>query len=131
MNDIQKLNEEIIYTLHTIMPINEMAKLTGGIEVHNEDDNSKDKDELKFAHFHWNQVHFKLSRKIPKNATQLKKMIAFTKEQDKLDDHQLTQLCKILRSKPLKPVKTKFKTVYEQIIEVWETLNDREVDYID
>ena len=53
-------------------------------------------------------------------------MIAFSKERNKLDDYELTELCKILKSKPVKPRKTKFKTVYEQIIEVWETLNEND-----
>lgn len=130
-NNIKQLNEEILYEMHMTMPINEMARLTGDIEVHSEDDESQYANELKFAHFHWKGVHFRLSRNIPKNATQARKMIAFSKERNKLDDYELTELCKILKSKPVKPRKTKFKTVYEQIIEVWETLNERDADYID
>lgn len=130
-NNIKQLNEEILYEMHMTMPINEMARLTGDIEVHSEDDESQYANELKFAHFHWKGVHFRLSRNIPKNATQARKMIAFSKERNKLDDYELTELCKILKSKPVKPRKTKFKTVYEQIIEVWETLNEKDVDYID
>lgn len=130
-NNIKQLNEEILYEMHMTMPINELARLTGDIEVHSEDDESQYANELKFAHFHWKGVHFRLSRNIPKNATQARKMIAFSKERNKLDDYELTELCKILKSKPVKPRKTKFKTVYEQIIEVWETLNERDVDYID
>lgn len=129
--DKKQLNEDLLYELHLAMPINEMARLTGGIEVHNEDDDSACANELKFAHFHWKGVHFRLSRNIPKNATQARKMIAFSKEQNKLSDHELTELCKILRSKPVKPRKTNFKTVYDQIVEMWETLNERDVDYID
>lgn len=129
--DKKQLNEDLLYELHLAMPINEMARLTGGIEVHNEDDDSECANELKFAHFHWKGVHFRLSRNIPKNATQARKMIAFSKEQNKLSDHELTELCKILRSKPVKPNKNPFKTVYEQIIQIWETLNERDVDYID
>lgn len=130
-NNIKQLNEEILYEMHMTMPINEMARLTGDIEVHSEDDESQYANELKFVHFHWKGVHFRLSRNIPKNATQARKMIAFSKERNKLDDYELTELCKILKSKPVKPRKTKFKTVYEQIIEVWETLNERDADYID
>lgn len=129
--DKKQLNEDLLYELHLAMPINEIARLTGGIEVHNEDDDSEHANELKFAHFHWKGVHFRLSRNIPKNATQARKMIAFSKEQNKLSDHELTELCKILRSKPVKPRKTNFKTVYDQIVEMWETLNERDVDYID
>lgn len=116
---------------HLAMPINEMIRLTEGIEVHNEDDDNECANELKFAHFHWKGVHFRLSRSIPKNATQARKMIAFSKEQNKLSDHELTELCKILRSKPVKPRKTNFKTVHDQIVEIWETLNERDVDFID
>ena len=130
-NNIKQLNEEILYEMHMTMPINEMARLTGDIEVHSEDDESQYANELKFAHFHWKGVHFRLSRNIPKNATQARKMIAFSKERNKLDDYELTELCKILKSKPVKPRKNPFKTVYEQIINVWETLNERDVDYID
>lgn len=129
--DIKQLNEEIIYTVHTTMPINEMARLDGDIEVHNEDDSSMDIEELKFAHFHWNGVHFKFSRNIPKNATALRKTIAFSKEQTKLDDFELNQLVKILSMRPTRPKKTKAKTVYEAVIDIWELLNNREVDFID
>lgn len=122
---IQKLNEEL-------QPINEMAKLTGGIVVHNENDNSENIDQLKFAHFHWKGVHFKLSRHIPQNVSELRKMIAFpSKENFKLSDFELTELVNILKSKPVKPRKNSFRTVYQQIIEMWETLNERDVDYID
>lgn len=122
---IQKLNEEL-------QPINEMAKLTGGIVVHNENDNSENIDQLKFAHFHWKGVRFKLSRHIPKNVSELRKMIAFpSKENFKLSDFELTELVNILKSKPVKPRKNSFRTVYQQIIEMWETLNERDVDYID
>ena len=130
-NNIKQLNEEILYEMHMTMPINEMARLTGDIEVTSEDNNSEYVNELKFAHFHWKGVHFRLSKNMPKNVTQARKMIAFSKERNKLDDHELTELCKILESKPVKPRKNPFKTVYEQIIEVWETLNERDADYID
>lgn len=129
--DFKQINEELQYIYHTTMRITEMAKLTGDIIVHNEDDESLDNNELKFAHFHYNNIHFRLSRHIPKNATQARKMIAFSKEQSLINDHELTELCRILASKPVKPRKTHFKTVYEQIIEVWETLNDRDADFID
>lgn len=131
MTKAKQLNEDMLYEYHLAMPINEMATLTGGIEVHNEDDDSQCANELKFAHFHYKGVHFRLSRSCPKNATQARKMIAFTREQNKIQDHELTELCKILASRPVKPRKTPFKRVYDQIIDQWELLNDREVDYID
>lgn len=122
--------EDLYYTIESKY-INEMARLTGDIIVHNENDNSIKTDQLKFAHFHWKNIHFKLSRKMPKNATQLRKLIAFDKEQKLISDNELTQLVKILKSKPIKPKITPFKTVYEQIINIWETLNEREADFID
>lgn len=129
--DISKLNEELIYELHMATPINEMAELDGNIEVHSENDKSADMQELKFAHFHWNGVHFKFSRTLPKNASQLRKMIAFDREQNKVDDFELNKLAKILASKPTRPKKTSAKTVYEAVIDIWELLNERDVDYID
>lgn len=131
MDNFKQINEDLIYEYHLAMPINEMAKLTGDIEVHNENDNSPNADQLKFAHFHFRGVHFKLSRICPKNASQARKLIAFTKEQKKLTDKDLTDLCKILNGKPVKPRRTPYKTVYEQIIDIWETLNDRDADFID
>ena len=131
MKKAKELTEELLYNIHILMPINEMAKLTGDIEVHNEDDNNSESDQLKFAHFHYKGVHFKLSRHCPKNASQARKMIAFSKEQKKIDDFELTQLCNILNGKPIKPRKTPYKTVYEQIIDIWETLNDRDADFMD
>lgn len=130
-NEFKTLNEELQYIYHTTMQITEMARLTGDIIVHNENDESMDNNELKFAHFHYKNIHFKLSRNIPKNASQARKMIAFSKEQPKIEDHELTELCKILKSKPVKPRKNSFKTVYDQIIEVWETINERDADFID
>lgn len=129
--NIKKLTEDLLYELHIAMPINEMAKLDGGIEVHNEDDESADIEQLKFAHFHYNGIHFKFSRNIPKNATQARKLIAFNREQTKIDDHELTQLVRILNARPTRPRKTKAKTVYEAVIDIWELLNERDADFID
>lgn len=128
---LQELNEELLYEMFLSIPINEMATLDGGIDVHNEDDSSIDVDQLKFAHFHWNGVHFKFSRKLPENVTQLRKLIAFKKEQTKLDDFELSKLVKILGSRPTRPKKTSARTVYEAVIDIWELLNNRTVDYID
>ncbi len=130
MDNFKQINEDLIYEYHLAMPINEMAKINGVIEVHNEDDDSPDADQLKFAHFHYKGIHFKFSRKIPKNATQARKMIAFSREQNKIDDHELTELCKILRSRPVRK-NTGFKTVYEFALSMWVGLNDRDADFID
>lgn len=129
--DIKQINEDLIYELHIKMPINEMAKINGVIEVHNEDDSSPEADQLKFAHFHYKGIHFKFSRNMPKNVQDVRKMIAFKREQNKIDDHELTELCKILKSRPIRKLAGKFDTVYECALATWEILNDRDVDYID
>ena len=38
MKKAKELTEELLYNIHMLMPINEMARLTGDIEVHNEDE---------------------------------------------------------------------------------------------
>lgn len=131
MQDIKQLNEDLLYELHVAMPINEMAKINGVIEIHNENDDSPEADQLKFAHFHYKGIHFKFSRDIPKNVTQARKLIAFKREQTKITDKELTELCKILKSKPMRKLGNKFDNVYECAIFTWEILNDRDVDYID
>ena len=75
------LHEEDLYYTTESKYINEMADVGFGVIVHNENDNSIKTEQLKFAHFHWKNIHFKFSRNLPKNATQLRKLIAFDKEQ--------------------------------------------------
>lgn len=129
--DFKQLNEDVLYEYHKLIPINEMADVGYGVEVHNEDDNSPNADQLKFAHFHWGGVHFKFSKNLPKNATQLKQMIAFKRELNKLDDHELSKLVKILKSKPPINKFGKYNNVYEKALDYWMTFNEREIDYID
>lgn len=38
MKKAKELTEELLYNIHMLMPINEMARLAGDIEVHNEDE---------------------------------------------------------------------------------------------
>lgn len=128
--NLKESNEELLYEIHTSIPINEMAKLTGDIEVHNENDNSPNADQLKFTHFHYKGIHFRFSRSIPKNATEARSMIAFRREQSKITDRELTELCKVLKSKPIRKTGN-FKTVYECAVTLWEFLNDRDADFID
>ena len=125
------LHQEDLYYTTESKYINEMAKLDGGIIVHNENDSSTKTDQLKFAHFHYKNIHFKFSKNLPKNVSQLRKLIAFDKEQKLISDNELTQLAKILKSKPTRPKKTKAKTVYEAIIDIWELLNERDADFVD
>ena len=129
--DFKQLNEDVLYEYHKLMPINEMADVGYAVEVHNDNDNNTDADQLKFAHFHWQGVHFKFSKNLPKNATQLKQMIAFKRELNKLDDHELSKLVKILKSKPPINKFGKYNNVYEKALDYWMTFNEREIDYID
>ena len=128
--DFKQINEDLIYEIHMATPINEMAKINGVIIVHNEDDESEGMDQLKFAHFHYKNIHFRFSRNIPKNATQARRMIAFKREQSKIDDHELTELCKVLKSRPVRK-HVSAPTVYQYAMDVWVGLNDRDIDFID
>lgn len=128
--DFQQLNEDIIYQYHKMTPINELADVGFGVEVHNDDDKSKEADQLKFAHFHWKGVHFKFKRTCPKNMTELRQMIAFKREQTKISNHELTRLCKLLKSKPPINDYLNANTVYELAMGLWKILNKREIDYI-
>lgn len=130
MKKAKELTEELLYNIHMLMPINEMATINNVIEVHNENDNSIQSHQLKFAHFHYEGIHFRFSRNIPKNASQARKMIAFSREQNKIDDFELTQLCKILASRPNRK-NVSAKTVYQYALDLWEGLNDRDADFID
>ena len=125
------LHEEDLYYTTESKYINEMARIKGVIIVHNENDNSLELNQLKFAHFHYKNIHFKFSRNLPKNATQLRKLIAFGKEQKLISDNELTQLAKILKSKPDKNKFIKANTVYDMALGLWELLNEREADFVD
>ena len=122
--------DDLFYTIES-QYINEIVKLDGDIIVHNENDNSLDSNQLKFAHFHCKNIHFKFSRNIPKNVVQLRKLITFDKEQKFISNRELAQLAKILKSKPTRPKKTRATSVYESIIDIWELLNEREADFVD
>lgn len=122
MNEFEKTQQEFIEAL--TQPLLEMAYLDGGIIVNN------DNSDTKFAHFHWNGVHFAFLKSCPKNATEIKKMIVFPKEKSKLDDHKLTELAKLLNSKPQMKRGT-YNSVYDRVLDYWETLNGRDADYVD
>lgn len=120
--EIEQVKEDFHETL--LMDMSEMARLDGGIVVRN------DNDDKKFAHFHWNNVHFAFKRNCPKNATEVKEMIAFPKEINRLSNHQFTELAKLLNSEPIKKRGT-YPNVYSKVLDYWETLNERDADYID
>lgn len=75
-------------------------------------------------------IPFKFSRTLPKSATQARKLIAFSKEQNKITDRELTELCNVLKSRPNRK-EAGVKTVYEYALALWAGLNDRDVDCID
>jgi hypothetical protein len=110
------------YVHKALEPIFEFARLDGGTEVRNAGSDEK------FAHFHWKGVHFKFQRNLPKTKTELRPMIAFSKEESKLSEKDLSDLLKILKQKPQRALAP---TVYEALINQWEILNERDADYID
>lgn len=128
--DAKQLNEEL-WIIQDEQNINEMAKIEKLIIVHNDKEPGQDVDNLKFAHFHYNNIHFKFKQECPKNITELRQMIAFDSEQKKITDKELKDLLKLLQKRPTKTNRIKADTVYDLTIGTWEILNDRDPDYID
>ena len=128
--DVKQLNEEL-WIIQDEQNINEMAKIEKLIIVHNDKEPGQDVDNLKFAHFHYNNIHFKFKQECPKNITELRQMIAFDSEQKKITDKELKDLLKLLQKRPTKTNRIKADTVYDLTIGTWEILNDRDPDYID
>lgn len=128
--DVKQLNEEL-WIIQDEQNINEMAKIEKFIIVHNDKEPGQDVDNLKFAHFHYNNIHFKFKQECPKNITELRQMIAFDSEQKKITDKELKDLLKLLQKRPTKTNRIKADTVYDLTIGTWEILNDRDPDYID
>ena len=128
--DAKQLNEEL-WIIQDEQNINEMAKIEKFIIVHNDREPGQDVDNLKFAHFHYNNIHFKFKQECPKNITELRQMIAFDSEQKKITDKELKDLLKLLQKRPTKTNRIKADTVYDLTIGTWEILNDRDPDYID
>lgn len=99
------------------MPINEMARIGKYIEVNNEDTiDSNGNSNKKFPHFHWlynRKIHFKFANRMPKNASELRKMIAFDSEQSKITDQELNKLAKLLKSKH------EDTTLYQAALDMW------------
>ena len=128
--DVKQLNEQL-WIIQDEQNINEMAKIEKLIIVHNDREPGQDVDNLKFAHFHYNNIHFKFKQECPKNITELRQMIAFDSEQKKITDKELKDLLKLLQKRPTKTNRIKADTVYDLTIGTWEILNDRDPDYID
>lgn len=128
--DAKQLNEQL-WIIQDEQNINEMAKIEKLIIVHNDKEPGQDVDNLKFAHFHYNNIHFKFKQECPKNITELRQMIAFDSEQKKITDKELKDLLKLLQKRPTKTNRIKADTVYDLTIGTWEILNDRDPDYID
>lgn len=128
--NIKQLNEEL-WIIQDEQNINEMAKIEKFIIVHNDREPGQDLDNLKFAHFHYNNIHFKFKQECPRNITELRQMIAFNSEQKKITDKELKDLLKLLQKRPTKTNRIKANTVYDLTIGTWEILNEREPDYID
>lgn len=122
---LKKLNEEIILQLHSLAVINEMAKIEKEIELRSEDDG----DIVKFAHFHFRGVHFKFMRECPQTKEDILKMVAFpNKELQKLSSKDIKDLLKLLNKRYSKNNQL---NVYDACKIVWDSLHDREMDYID
>ena len=128
--DVKQSNEEL-WIIQDEQNINEMAKIEKFIIVHNDREPGQDIDNLKFAHFHYNNIHFKFKQECPKNITELRQMIVFDSEQKKITDKELKDLLKLLQKRPTKTNRIKADTVYDLTIGTWEILNDRDPDYID
>ena len=128
--NIKQLNEQL-WIIQDEQNINEMAKIEKLIIVHNDKEPGQDVDNLKFAHFHYNNIHFKFKQECPRNITELRQMIAFDSEQKKITDKELKDLLKLLQKRPTKTNRIKADTVYDLTIGTWEILNDRDSDYID
>lgn len=122
---LENINEELLLQLHSFATINEMAKIEKEIELRNEDDG----DVVKFAHFHFRGVHFKFMRNCPQTKEDIIKMIAFPKKElQKLSSKDIKDLLKLLQ-KPYS--KDSRLNVYDACKIVWDSLHDREIDYID
>lgn len=124
MHKIEKLNEKVMLELHSLATINEMAKIEKEIELRNEDDG----DVVKFAHFHFRGVHFKFMRECPQTKEDIIKMVAFPKKElQTLSAKDIRDLLRLLNSKYSKDNRL---TVYDACKIVWDSLHDREIDYI-
>ena len=126
--NIKRLNEEM-WKIQDNFAMNEMAKIEKVLIIHNDKEPGQEIDNLKFAHFHYNDIHFRFRQVCPKNITELKEMIAFESEKKKITSKELANLLKLLQRKPIR-TRVKADTVYDLTLAVWEILNEREADFI-
>lgn len=129
---IKQINEQFwIRNDELCLCVNEIVRIEKYIIVHNDKEPKQDTDNFKFAHFHYNNIHFKFMQECPQNITQLKQMIAFESEKSRISDNDLRQLLKLLQRRPSNTRRIKAINVYDYTIGMWETLNERPADYID
>lgn len=129
---IKQINEKFwILNDELCLCVNEIVRIEKYIIVHNDKETEQDTNNFKFAHFHYNNIHFKFMQECPQNITQLKQMIAFESEKCKISDNDLRQLLKLLQRRPSNTRRIKAINVYDYTIGMWETLNERPADYID
>lgn len=118
--EIEQLNK-ILEQFLNVYQLNEMARIGKYIEINNEDVINQDgKISEKFPHFHWlynRKIHFKFANRCPKNASELRKMIAFPADQKQITDQELTKLIKILKS-PYKDT-----DIYNESFKTWKAIH--------
>lgn len=109
--------------------INEMAQINGTIEVNNEDVTDKEGEiNKKFAHFHWmykKKIHFKFSNRIPKNITELRKLVKEKNSEKKISDIELKNCLRDLKA-PYTTEEGGKKiqiTTYEAALKLWNVLH--------
>ena len=123
--NFKELNEK----LKELIPMDEMAQINGTIEVNNEDVTNKEgKINEKFAHFHWmykKKIHFKFSNRIPKNITELRKLVKEKDSEKKISDIELKNCLGDLKA-PYTTEEDGKKiqiTTYEAALKLWNVLH--------
>lgn len=114
MSELEQLNEQL-WIVNDKLSINEMARIEKLIIVHNDREPGQEIDNLKFAHFHYNKIHFKFKKDCPKNINDLRTMIVFKSELDKINKKELSDLLSLLKRRPTNN-RLNAKTVYDLTI---------------
>lgn len=121
--EIKELNK----ILESFM-LNEMAQINNTIEVNNEDVVDKNGDvQEKFAHFHWlykKKIHFKFANRLPKNITELRKLVAEKDSTKKISDVELKKALKDLNANIDHTLFGKC-SVWEAAIGTWKQLHPK------
>ena len=120
---------ELNQKLKELIPMDEMAQINGTIEVNNEDVVNKEGEiNEKFAHFHWmykKKIHFKFSNRIPKNITELRKLVKEKDSEKKISDTELKNCLRDLKV-PYTTEEDGKKiqiTTYEAALKLWNVLH--------